>query len=101
MILIRLSILLLLVACAQIAPPIARPIAVVRSGDVTLTFSREPCTLLPATTNLPFRATWAERGERFEGCYGIQHRVLIVAYWSDGTVTTHLIESARTPARST
>jgi hypothetical protein len=79
-----------LAACAMRAAvvPITEPIAIARGNDVVITLSREPCALLPPTTNLPFRATWAEAGKLYDGCYGVQHGMLVVAYWSDGTVTT-------------
>lgn len=42
---------------------------------------------LQAVSNLKRRATWTEKGETFEGCYGLHEGTgLILAYFSDKTV---------------
>ncbi len=62
----------------------AEPIAVVSQGALVLTLTDEPCAL-PAIANLPGRATWVEKGEIIEGCYG-RRGDMILFYFADRTV---------------
>lgn len=63
----------------------AAPIAVTTTGDVTVTLTDEPCAIA-AVTNLGKRATWEEKGKRFEGCWGASQLGVVMVYFDDKTV---------------
>lgn len=67
-------------------PGIAAPVAVANLGPVVIVLTDEPCKL-DAVSNLPYRATWTEKGKTHEGCAGASEG-MIIAYWSnDKTIT--------------
>ena len=63
----------------------AKSIAVSTSSQpgVTITLTDEPCTL--DVKNLPYKATWHEKGETFTGCWTL-HGNSVAAYFEDKTV---------------
>lgn len=55
-------------------------------GVKVIVYGDEKCKM-PEVSNLPWRATWTEKGKTFEGCAAVDPRVgLVVFYWSDKTV---------------
>jgi hypothetical protein len=55
-------------------------------GGATVLLYNEPCQI-KTLTNLPFRATWVEKGKTFEGCFVPRPEAQIVLfYFDDGTV---------------
>ena len=80
----RLALLLVL-AAGLIAPAQAEVIARATQGGLVVSLTDEKCTLA-AVTNLPFRATWLEKGELTEGCYAVAEGAQVVAYFADKTV---------------
>lgn len=64
----------------------ADPLFSTTSDGVNITLTDEPCAVA-AITNLPYRATWTEKGKAFEGCWA-PHRELqvVIAYFDDKTV---------------
>lgn len=72
-------------ATASAVAPIARPVAEITQGEVTIMLAEEPCALA-AVTNLPHRAVWREPKGGFEGCWGLQlGGGLVVIYFNDRT----------------
>jgi hypothetical protein len=80
-ILIALVLVCLLYATTVKADPLFQA-----TGDgARIVLTNEPCKL-PEVTNLPYRATWEEKGKTFEGCYGARPDAgVVVAYFSDKT----------------
>jgi hypothetical protein len=69
------------------ASVLAGPIFVADSQGIHLELFEEPCQLKEYVTNLPYRATWTEKGKTFEGCFVPYPNVgLVTAYFSDRTV---------------
>lgn len=62
----------------------AKPLAIAQGDGVTVTLTDEPCAV-KEIANLPYRATWTEKGKTFEGCWAVDES-LVVSYWSDATV---------------
>jgi hypothetical protein len=56
------------------------PMALYQSEGVTITIMDEPCQV-KAVTNLPYRATWTEKGKTYEGCAGGHPAGIIMFYW--------------------
>lgn len=55
-------------------------------GVKVVVYGDDKCKL-NQVTNLPWRATWTEKGNTTEGCAGMDQRVgLVVFYWNDKTV---------------
>ena len=74
------------------AAVVAAPVAVGESDGVKITLTNEPCKL-EVVSNPPFRATWEEKGQKYEGCYGISPLRLVMAYFStDRTVAVMPIQ---------
>ena len=63
----------------------AGPIAIAKAGAVTITLYDEPCAL-PAVANLKQRATWAEPGKTYNGCWGASELGVVMLYFEDLTV---------------
>ena len=76
-------------ALALIIYPLQGRSAVLYTADgdgTTVALTDEPCRL-QEVSNLKRRATWNEKGEIFEGCWGAHKDTgLILAYFSDKTV---------------
>lgn len=72
---------LLLAACTAHADPIAVSTSA-EGATVTLYSSR--CEL-PGVSNLKQRATWDDKGKRYEGCFTVQHGIVIM-YWDDRSI---------------
>lgn len=47
----------------------AAPIFVADAEGVRIELFDEPCILKDLVSNLPYRATWTEKGKVFEGCF--------------------------------
>lgn len=65
----------------------ADPVYRAQVGEVTVTVYNDPCQV-KEVTNLPFRATWLEKGVLHEGCFSYaQHVESLMMYFStDKTV---------------
>ena len=76
-------IVYILVGCAP-----AHAAAVFQASDdkVRVVLFDEPCDL-PAITNLPLRAEWIEGGNTLQGCWAQHPYGIVIAYWSDLTIT--------------
>jgi len=86
----RLLIALLLISFAGGLH--AAVVAVGESDGVKISLTNEPCKL-EVVSNPPFRATWEEKGQKYEGCYGISPLRLVMAYFStDRTVAVMPIQ---------
>lgn len=57
-----------------------------QSDGIVVTLTNEKCAL-PAVSNLPVRATWAEKGKTHEGCYGVSFGNVLM-YFDDRTVVS-------------
>lgn len=85
---------LLLVAIAAFALTLAFPpkahakvLAGAESQGIKVILTDEPCKLSDVVKNLPYRATWTERGKVFEGCWAAHPQLpIVMSYWSDHTV---------------
>ena len=79
------TLLCLLLSSATAA--VAAPMFTVQADGVRVTLYDEPCTLKRDIVNLPYRATWEEKGKTFEGCFGARPDMgLVVVYFNDKTV---------------
>lgn len=64
----------------------SQPMFAAEGEGVRIVLTDEPCQL-KAVVNLPYRATWEEKGKVYEGCYATNPNFGIVAgYFSDSTV---------------
>jgi hypothetical protein len=55
-------------------------------GGAIVTLYNEPCRI-KTLTNLPYRATWIEKGKTFEGCYVPRTEAgIVLFYFDDGSV---------------
>ena len=63
----------------------AEKIAHSEGNGVVFSLYDDKCQL-EAVSNLPKRATWAEKGVTHEGCYALHPAGLVVAYFADRTV---------------
>lgn len=73
--------------------------AVFSADDVTILLYREPCKLTASVSNLPHRATWAEKGKTYEGCFGTTP-FGVLSFYFDGdktvaTIPTHVFQPAK------
>ena len=81
---------LLLVAITAFAltmafPPVAhaKALAGAEGEGVKVVLRDEPCAL-PAVVNLPYAATWTEKGKTIQGCWSPHPQFpIVVAYWAD------------------
>lgn len=78
--------LTLAVALAFCMKAYAAAVYVSDDGSVRVTLYDEDCAL-KEVRNLKRRATWEEKGQLFQGCYG-QHPEtgIVIAYFDDGSV---------------
>lgn len=81
---IGLLLVLLVVAAVGAAAAFGAPIYEGRGDTVTVILFDEPCAVA-AVSNLPLRATWAERGKVYQGCYEFAGG-WVVMYFEDRTV---------------
>jgi hypothetical protein len=80
------NIAILLSLCASSAFA-AEPVYQVQGGDIKVLLYKEPCALKSSVSNLPYRATWEEKGKKFEGCFGVDAEMgLVITYFSDKSV---------------
>ena len=62
----------------------AAPVFVAEGNGVHIELFDEPCTLKDSVSNLPYRATWTEKGKVFEGCFvPNQAAGIVVAFFKD------------------
>lgn len=55
-------------------------------GGAVVVLYDEPCRI-KTLTNLPYRATWAEKGKTFEGCFVPRPEAgMVLFYFDDGSV---------------
>lgn len=81
-ILIALVIACLLYAVKAKADPVFQATA---QEGVRVVLHNDKCTL-DAVTNLPYKATWEEKGKTFQGCWGPRPDMgVVVAYFDDRT----------------
>ena len=74
------------------APVFAEPVFQGQGQGVTITIYNEPCKL-EAVSNLPFRATWEEKGKVTEGCIAPRPEVgVVVGYFADRSIALMPIE---------
>jgi hypothetical protein len=68
---------------------LAEPIFAFEKDGIRLVLTNEKCTL-GEVTNLPYRATWTEKGQTFEGCWSVAFdRQRVNAYFvSDRSVVS-------------
>lgn len=64
----------------------AAAIAVAQEAGITVVLTDEPCTLA-AVSNLSRRATWEEKGKKYEGCYAVADSTVVAYFAEDRTVT--------------
>ena len=76
----RLLIALLLISFAGGLH--AAVVAVGESDGVKISLTNEPCKL-EVVSNLPFRATWEEKGVRYSGCWGASPLKVVMTYWQE------------------
>ena len=81
-----LSLAVLLIAATWPTKAHAIPVAEAAADGAKVTLTDEDCKLKDKVSNLPKRATWQERGKKFEGCYGVHPGGVVMAYFSDGAV---------------
>jgi hypothetical protein len=75
-------IVLVLLVLLYARPAFADPIAVTKSGDITITLYSEDCAL-KEVSNLPRRATWVEGNKTFEGCWGPTQFEVVMMYFAE------------------
>lgn len=65
----------------------ATPLAAAQAdGGATITLTDEPCAIAEVS-NLPLRATWAQGGQVFEGCFSVHPAGIVILYFAgDKTV---------------
>lgn len=87
--LMRFALAACLAAVLTAALPVkAAPVFVAEAeGGVRIVLTDEPCALKASVANLPFRATWTEKGTVFEGCFWTNPAIgVVMAYFTDKTV---------------
>jgi hypothetical protein len=80
----------LMIALTTIAQ--GAPIAQLKAEGITLLITDEPCQL-KAVGNLPYRATWTEKGKTFEGCAGGHPMGIVMFYWDDKSVSVAPVQA--------
>ena len=63
----------------------AEPVASAAGGGVSISLYTDKCAL-SAVSNLPFKATWTEKGKVSQGCYGVAYQEVVMLYFEDKTV---------------
>ena len=64
----------------------AEPMYAAEAGDAVITLYSEPCALAQVA-NLPRRATWAEKGKVYEGCWSARQDIgLVILYFDDRNI---------------
>ena len=61
----------------------AEPLFRADTGDSVITVHSEPCAV-SAVGNLPKRATWEEKGKKYEGCAGQHPQFPILIFYFSG-----------------
>jgi hypothetical protein len=65
----------------------AEPILRATEGGAVVTLHNTPCELTHVVENLPYKATWEEKGKTFQGCYGPRPDIgAVLMYFDDKTV---------------
>jgi hypothetical protein len=63
---------------------LAEPIFAAETEGVRIVLYDEPCKFTQAVANLPYRATWTEKGKTYEGCFAPNRNAgVVVAYFSE------------------
>lgn len=66
---------------------LAEPRFKAEGEGAVITLYDEPCLIKDQIANLPYRATWEEKGKTYQGCFAPRPDAqLIVAYFEDHTV---------------
>jgi hypothetical protein len=90
---LRLSLLAIFLGMFVPTPSMAGPVMVARVGPVSITLYDESCAIA-AVANLQRRATWAENGKVFEGCFGVSEIGVVMLYFAEdrsvGAVPTEM-----------
>lgn len=69
------------------AAALSQPLFATETGDVRIVLTDDPCALTENVRNLPFKATWTEKGQEQQGCWGVrQDEGIVVGYFDDLTV---------------
>lgn len=63
----------------------AQPVYQASADGITITLYNEKCEL-DQFSNLPFKATWSEKGKTFHGCFGVFGNDVVAYFVEDGTV---------------
>ena len=72
-------LLTLLISCNTVY---AAPVAVAKSDGTAVTLYDEPCAYTQVV-DMPYRATWQEKGQTFEGCFVPRPDIgVVVAYFA-------------------
>ena len=79
-----LRLLLALAFAFTVGNARSEPIMFLEAGGIRVTLYDEPCAL-DAVSNLPYRATWETKNEKFEGCFG-DGGGIVGFYFSDRSV---------------
>jgi hypothetical protein len=76
------ALLLIALVCWP-AAVLAQPMFVTESDGVRIVLFDEPCQV-KEVSNLPYRATWTEKGKVYEGCFAANPAFgVVVAYFKD------------------
>lgn len=76
-------LLALLLSCNTVS---AAPVAIAKAEGVTVTLYNEPCAFTKVVA-LKNRATWEEKGVKYEGCFAVHIEAgAVVAYFSDKSI---------------
>lgn len=71
---------------------------VTSAAGETIYLTQQPCRLTDRVENLPYAAAWVEDGAKYEGCWALINGI-VVAYWTDRTVTAVPAQYARRSTR--
>ena len=62
----------------------AAPVYVAEVEGIRIELYDEPCKLKDTVSNLPYRATWTEKGKVFEGCFIPNPQTgVVMTYWRE------------------
>lgn len=82
----------------------AREVARSESQGVVVSLTDENCQMLDRVTNLPLRATWTEKGKKYDGCYTLTTGGQVLLFFDDLTAVVapfQAFESVSRPQRGT
>ena len=80
-------VLLIFLTCWP-AATFAQPMFTAKDGGgAVVTFFNDECELKGEVTNLPYKATWTEKGKVFQGCWGLSgDKSQFMGYFDDKSV---------------